>query len=395
MEVWKKTKENVKKWLSEQGAGKKEEGMDIPDESAVYVPPVLWLFGKAQAGKTSIIHALTKDSRAEVGSGFKPCTRFSRQYAYGGEGNPILYFLDTRGLGEKEYDPREDIKAHQSLAHGVLVVVKAMDQALECLAEPLRIIKAQYPGWRFLVIQTALHEGYPPEFRDHILPYPYENPEDEKIPENLRRSLAAQREYFHFLDPIFVPVDFTLEEDGFSDVNYGLDSLWRIIDEYFLPGLQNAISVVEDMDLLRSAAKHHVLAYSLAAGSVAAVPVPFVAAPAILAIQAKMFHYVASVYGQPMNRKRMVELAGMFGASYFSRMAAKELLKFIPVVGTAASMAAVAGTTYALGYTLCVYFTQKEKGEKMEMDSLREIYSRQMEKGRQLLQKYLEEIQKK
>ena len=34
--------------------------------------PVLWLLGKAQAGKTSIIRALTGNEAAEIGNGFQP-----------------------------------------------------------------------------------------------------------------------------------------------------------------------------------------------------------------------------------------------------------------------------------------------------------------------------------
>ena len=35
--------------------------------------PVLWLLGKTQSGKTSIIKALTGSETAEIGNGFQPC----------------------------------------------------------------------------------------------------------------------------------------------------------------------------------------------------------------------------------------------------------------------------------------------------------------------------------
>src|SRR6185437_16590518 len=44
--------------------------------------PVFWLFGKTQSGKTSIIKYLTGADSAEIGKGFQPCTRFSRQYQF-------------------------------------------------------------------------------------------------------------------------------------------------------------------------------------------------------------------------------------------------------------------------------------------------------------------------
>ena len=67
--------------------------------------PVIWLLGKTQSGKTSIIQALTGHPRAEIGNGFQPCTRTSSLFSFPGEQTPIVHFLDTRGLGEICYDP--------------------------------------------------------------------------------------------------------------------------------------------------------------------------------------------------------------------------------------------------------------------------------------------------
>src|ERR1700679_966007 len=71
--------------------------------------PVLWLFGKTQTGKTSIVKFLTGASEAEIGNGFRPCTRFSRTYDFPNPEAPLLTFLDTRGLDEPGYDPTEDL----------------------------------------------------------------------------------------------------------------------------------------------------------------------------------------------------------------------------------------------------------------------------------------------
>src|SRR5438876_6591608 len=71
--------------------------------------PVFWLFGKTQSGKTSIIKFMTGADQAEIGKGFQPCTRFSRQYQFPSPETPLLSFLDTRGLDEPGYDPVEDL----------------------------------------------------------------------------------------------------------------------------------------------------------------------------------------------------------------------------------------------------------------------------------------------
>ncbi|MCC7136572.1 MAG: GTPase domain-containing protein, partial [Nitrosomonas sp.] len=89
-------------------------------------PPVLWLLGKTQSGKTSIVRVLTGSDTAQIGNGFQPCTRHSRFYDFP-ETAPIVRFLDTRGIGEVGYDPAEDIGYCDQQAHLLLVVMKAAD----------------------------------------------------------------------------------------------------------------------------------------------------------------------------------------------------------------------------------------------------------------------------
>src|SRR5437868_4618566 len=79
--------------------------------------PVFWFFGKTQSGKTSIIKYLTGAEGAEIGQGFKPCTRFSRMYEFPTHDAPLLTFLDTRGVDEPGYDPHEDLARFDALAH--------------------------------------------------------------------------------------------------------------------------------------------------------------------------------------------------------------------------------------------------------------------------------------
>src|SRR5437870_2725968 len=93
--------------------------------------PVFWLFGKTQSGKTTMIRYLTGASDAEIGSGFQPCTRFSRKYDFPNPEAQLLEFLDTRGVDEPGYDPTEDLNQFNNSAHLVMVTVKALDHAQE------------------------------------------------------------------------------------------------------------------------------------------------------------------------------------------------------------------------------------------------------------------------
>ena len=193
--------------------------------------PVIWLLGKTQSGKTSIIQALTGHPRAEIGNGFQPCTRTSSLFSFPSEQTPIVHFLDTRGLGEIGYDPQEDLQLFLRGSHLLIVTVKVMDHALEPLKDALKIICSQRPNWPVLVVQTNLHEGYLDPKAEHIIPYPYDNQgASSAVPQNLMRSLKFQQQELSEWTTEFVAVDLTQPNDGYIDSNYGLDELWQKID---------------------------------------------------------------------------------------------------------------------------------------------------------------------
>ncbi len=357
--------------------------------------PVFWLLGKAQSGKTSIIRALTGSSRAEIGGGFRPCTRTARLYPFPSETDHFLQFLDTRGLGEVDYDPREDISVLENQAHCLIVVMKAMDHAQASVLAPLQTILKAHPDWPLIVVQTALHEGYPDRTTQHPLPYPYaEFPCPPSVPKDLARSLASQRELFAGRRARFVPVDFTLPEDGYEPEHYGLDALWAAIEEAIPLGLQ---AMLRDQrrplrDVFFRTAHPHILSYAVMAGVAAGVPLPLVDLPLVLGIQAKMFHSLASIYGQPMTPSRMAEIAGSLGIGFAARMGSREVFKLIPGIGSAVATLFAAASTYALGCTLCAYFSFVRDGDIPDLGMLRRLYQNEYEEGRKRLKAYLEHL---
>ena len=360
--------------------------------------PVFWLLGKAQSGKTSLIRALTGSTRAEIGSGFRPCTLRSQLYPFPDEDDSFVNFLDTRGLGEVDYDPAEDIRVLESQAHCLIVVVKALDHAQQCVLEPLGEILRVHPNWPLIVVQTCLHEGYPSAERRHVVPYPYgEEPLPPTVPRDLARSLAAQRELFAGHRSRFVPVDFTLPEDGFEPEHYGLDALWEAIEEAVPLGLRGMLQETREArgplrDMYFQTAHPQVIWHALAAGAAGGVPVPFIDIPLFVAIQVKMFHALASIYGQEMSVQRMTEVFGTLGIGLAARLGGRELLKVIPGLGSAVSALFAAASTYALGCTLCVYFSRVRDGDVPEAAFLRKLYKDQYREGRLRLSGYIEHL---
>lgn len=363
--------------------------------------PIFWLIGKSQSGKTSVIRALTGSSRAEIGNGFRPCTRTAQLYPFPNEEECFLKFLDTRGLGEVAYDPAEDMALCEDQAHLLLVVMKGTDHAQQCVLEPLKRIRKAHSRWPLLVVQTSLHEAYPEPTTSHVLPYPYDtSPLTSSVPSDLARSLAVQRAWFKGMKAQFVPVDFTLPEDGFEPENYGLDALWIAIEEVLPLGLRAMLSqekVVRKSlrDTYLRAAHPHVISYSIAAGSAAVVPIPIVDVPLILAIQAKMFHTIASIYGQKMSKKRMAEISSTLGLGFLARLGGGALVKFIPGVGSAAAALFAGASTYALGRTLCAYFSYALDGDVPDQKALRRLYEEEYEEGRRKLASYLKGVKPK
>lgn len=352
-------------------------------------PPVIWLLGKAQSGKTSLVQALTGSSRADIGNGFRPCTRTSRLYSFPDEEGCFLRFLDTRGLGEVAYDPAEDMQRCEDQAHLLIVVMKATDHAQQCVLQPLKVILKRHPQWPVIVLQTALHEGYPSSKMQHVLPYPFTAfPFPVTVSHDIARSLSAQRELFADYRVRFVPVDLTQPEDGLEPTDYGLDALWLAIEDALPLGLREMLyqtpSVRQTLrDGYFRAAHSHVVTYALLAGGAAAFPVPIVDVPLVLIIQAKMFHSVASVYQQPMDTRRMAEFCSTIGLG-LTRLIVRELLKIVPVPGLGTGISAVyaAASTYALGMALCGYFSRVRRGDVPDTKAIRSLYAEEFQRGK-------------
>ncbi len=357
---------------------------------AALPPPVFWLLGKAQSGKTSLVHAMTGSSRAEIGGGFRPCTRVAQMYSFPNEEECFLRFLDTRGLGEAGQDGLTEIPKLEAEADLIVVVIKAMDHAQEHVLGILRGVTARHPGWPLLILQTALHEGYPAVAMRHAVPYPYaEPPYPPAVPHDLARSLAAQRELFRGYRARFVPVDFTLPEDGFEPVDYGLEHLWSVIEELLPLGLRGMLGQTPDVrkairdDLFRKA-HPQIVAYAMAAGGAGAMPLPVVDIPLVLTAQARMLYMIAEIYQQPMDLARMAEIAAALGLGFLTRLGVRELVKLVPVPGLGESVSALyaAASTYALGTALCQYFSRARGGAKLNVATIHRLYAKELKQSK-------------
>jgi uncharacterized protein (DUF697 family) len=334
--------------------------------------PVVWLLGKVQSGKSSIVRALTGASAAEVGNGFKACTTTASVFDFPADA-PAIRFLDTRGLGEASYDPAADIAVAEEQAHLLLLVMKAGDVAQESIIAVAEAARERHPDWPVIVAQTCLHEGYPPGM-GHPSPYPFDRAglPTATLPGELARTMAWQRERIMKLSGRgairFVPVDFTQEGDGFEPRLFGLEALRTALLDIAPEAIGAALALDDPAGGRQKRATQHVMGYAGAAAAVDVVPVA--GAVAVPAVQAKMLHSLGEIYGVAWDRRMVGELAGALGAGVLTRIAtgfgARQLAKLVPVWGQTAGAAAAAAmsfaATFALGKAAIVYLERRSAG---------------------------------
>jgi uncharacterized protein (DUF697 family) len=339
--------------------------------------PVVWLLGKTGAGKTAIVSALTGDSHAVIGEGFAPCTRSSAFYDVPDEA-PLLRFLDTRGLGETDYDPDADIAWCEGQSHLLLVAMQVADPAQNSVVQVLRLVRRRHPEWPVVVAQTGLHRLYTAG-AGHPAAYPFTGGSNDEynasIPHSLRQALSYQRGLFAGLrgpPPLFVPVDFTLPEDGFAPSEFGLEALWRALEvagPSAFEALHRSRADAEN-DQIRARARPLIYGHGAASAGAGAVPIPFVGMGGLAGSLALMLNALAGRYGVAWTRATFAQFSGTIGGGALAwwgiRYGFRELLKLIPVVGTATAGALNAATAFAItvavGEAACVWLGYKRRG---------------------------------
>nr|WP_294513414.1 GTPase [uncultured Rhodopila sp.] len=350
---------------------------------AIEAAPIIWMLGKVQSGKSSIVQRLTRASEAEVGEGFRPMTKTARIFDFPPEA-PVVRFLDTRGLGETGYDPAEDIAASERQAQLLLVVLRAGDPAQDAVFEATRAIRARHPAWPVVVAQTWLHALYPfPP--SHPEPYPFDS-DGLKIPDALARALTHQRQQFGALGGtgavMFVPLDFTRPDDGLAPPDYGLDALLAALSEALPSAVMARIDALhaDRGGKIASEARSAILGYAVVAGAADALPI--VAIAAVPAVQGAMLRTLGSRFSVEWTAADIGSLLGAVGTAALVRQgigfALKQAAKLIPVYGqiggaAAASLSSFA-FTYALGYAACVYLKGRRTGVAASTRDIQEAY---------------------
>lgn len=355
------------------------------------------LVGKPQAGKSSIVRGLTGISSEIVGQGFKPHTQHTQRYAYPTEDLPLLKFIDTVGLGDvaqetaavvreltKELQPQE-----RQCANVVILTVKVNDFATETLHQIASQLRQQHPEVPCLLVITSLHELYPAEMSDH----PEYPPEVEAV----QRSFAAIQQSFAGLYDRAVLIDFTLEEDGYNPVFYGLEALVTALADLLPEAEARTIyqllgeGVGQQLgDLYREAGRRYILPFAIMAAALAAVPLPFATMPVLTALQGSLVGLLGQLYGQTLTPSQAGGIVSAIAGGFLAQAIGRELIKFLPGFGSVIAASWAFAYTWALGEAACVYFGDLMGGKKPDPKKIQMVMREAFQAGQERFKQGIE-----
>ncbi|MEB3210061.1 MAG: GTPase, partial [Leptolyngbyaceae bacterium] len=345
---WNKATSSVREQLSFQSVSRwfrvsDEEVAEILDAVRTKLPTTeVILIGKPQSGKSSIVRGITGVSADIVGQGFRPHTQHTQQYAYPSEDLPLIIFTDTVGLGDINQDTDQliddlltDLDEETSRARIFILTVKINDFASDTLRHIIRQLRKQNPDIPCLLAVTCLHELYPPDLENHP-DYPPELA-------TLQRAFDEIRRGFEKVSDDAVMIDFTLEEDEFDPVFYGLDALRDAIAQRLPEAESNAIYRLLDEQtdaskqlgtLYRDVGRRYIATFSTMAATLAAVPLPFATMPVLTALQVSMIGVLGNLYGQVLSPSQAGGVASAIAGGFVAQAVGRELIKFIPGFGS-------------------------------------------------------------
>ena len=180
---------------------------------------------------------------------------------------------------------------------------------------------------------TCLHELYPFPTEDHPI-YP-------PTFEDINRAFNQIKKDFQGLYDDAILIDFTLEEDGYTPVFYGLETLRDSIAQQLPEAESVAIHQLLEGEttqkignLYRDVARRYIWAFSVAAATLAAVPLPFATMPVLTALQVSQVTLLGKLYGQILTPSQAGGIVSAIAGGFLAQSIGRELIKFIPGLGS-------------------------------------------------------------
>ena len=349
------------------------------------------LIGKPQSGKSSIIRGMTGVSSEIIGQGFRPHTQHTQRYAYPSDELPLLIFTDTIGLGDVNQDTQyiidellRDLEEKTQRARIFILTVKVNDFATDTLRHIAQQLRKQNPEIPCLLAITCLHELYPADIANHPS-YPLDI-------ETIRQASQAIKTGFEGICDETAMIDFTLEEDRFEPVFYGLDALRDALANLLPEAESKAIYRLLDEQaeaskqlgtLYRDVGRRYIATFSTMAATMAAVPLPFATMPVLTALQVSMIGVLGNLYGQKLTPSQAGGIVSAIAGGFVAQSIGRELIKFIPGFGSVVAASWAAAYTWALGEGACVYFGDLIGGKKPDPKRIQSVMTSAFDSAKQ------------
>lgn len=330
--------------------------------------PTLWLLGKTGAGKSSLIRYLTGNSDVVIGNGFRPCTTTAQSYDFPDE-QPWIRFLDTRGLGEAEYNPEEDLVLCRSQSHALLICSRLDDPEQSTLINAVHSIKQKGSIEAVLVIHTASDQIADTQECDRIYSH--------------QQSLI-EKAWGSPLPSIRMDLANTQEPTG-----------GEVLQQHLIELLPAAAQLCDKLRLREDEKQHFSRQQSMirryATAAAATDTLPGVGMITVPSIQAALLRHLAKSYQLKWSRKDLSAFIGTlgtgFGIQYASHLGLRQLVKLIPVygqtLGSAGAAAISFATTYAIGRVACLYLYHQQHSTTISPEELQRQYRKALTSVRQ------------
>jgi uncharacterized protein (DUF697 family)/predicted GTPase len=290
--------------------------------------------GRTGVGKSTLINSVFQGNFATTGQG-RPVTKNTREYKK--EGVPLSIF-DTRGLemaafaetvselrsivSERSRNP--DQKQH---IHVAWICIAEDFRRVEPAEEELVKMLAEYMPVIGVITKARSDKGFRSSVQQILSPVT-----------NVVRVRAIEEE----LDEgVVLPI-------------MGLRELVDLTMQTVPEGLKRAFVAAQKVDIELKKTQSHaiVAAAALSAGGIAAAPIPFSDAIAIVPIQVGMLAGISATFGLSIDESFLSTVVGGLiagaGGTLVGRTIVSNLLKFVPGVGSIAGGFIAAGTATAL-----------------------------------------------
>ncbi len=310
----------------------------INSETKNIMPANIVLIGKTGVGKSTLINNIFRENLAETGIG-RPITKHLRKITK--EGIPINLY-DSRGLEldqRVQNNVRNDINAEidrinksrdinaENLIHVVWYCINATSNRIEEFEiEWIKELSEKVPV--VIVLTQSFSEN---------------SKELEKYIDNLNLEIRGIQRIL--AEPIKFG-DYELPRFGLEKL---VEKTYQILPEGVRRSFNNAQKV--DINKKVDEATKWALGYISAAFGVGFTPIPFSDAAILIPEQVAMLAHITTIFGVKVDKELLKAIAtgagGVAGATFVGKTLVANLLKFIPVAGTAIG-GAISGATASM-----------------------------------------------